>query len=192
MENQTTARSTNSNLGTIAWLMFFASIALIIHSLANAVIYIPMLIAVFIMSIVMITQKNVASGVVLLIFTLILPGLTWTAKLSYNVADAFQEVENSKREDHVSMKAHLKFEDIRVYTIGDYMYCEGKVRNTGYKPYEYVKVKVEWLDKQKRIIDTDYTYLVTSEGLEVNEAKSFNIMTPLDVDMESARYYIME
>ena len=70
------------------------------------------------------------------------------------------------------------------------MYCEGKVRNHGIKTFDYIQVKVQWLDANDKILNTDRTYALGSEGLHPKEAKSFKIMTPLDKRMESARYYI--
>lgn len=72
------------------------------------------------------------------------------------------------------------------------MYCEGKVRNNGSRAYDYIKVKVEWLDKNGDVIDTDWTYAVGGEDLGPNEAKSFKIMTESDNRMERGRYYIIE
>lgn len=37
------------------------------------------------------------------------------------------------------------------------MYCEGKVKNNGSQSYDFIKVKVEWLDENGEVIDTDWT-----------------------------------
>ena len=64
------------------------------------------------------------------------------------------------------------------------MVVEGKVRNKGIRRVENVKVSVEWMDKNGKVLDTDWTYAVSSVGLRPGGAKSFRISTRLDKKAE--------
>jgi len=70
------------------------------------------------------------------------------------------------------------------------MYCEGRVRNNGKSTVKFVKVEVEWLDQNEKVLDTDWTYAVSGDGLRPGGAKSFQIMTPADNRMKKYRYFI--
>jgi hypothetical protein len=191
MQSQATTQN-KSYLGTIGWLLFLAGIALLINSLANVFFYAPAFIASFVIGIILIAQDKTGSGVGLLLLTLIVPPIMWFGLLAYNVSDALETHAEQQELELTSMKEDIAFESIQVRSDGDYMICEGKVRNTGTNTYDFVKVKVEWLDSRNEIIDTDWTYAVGGESLAPREAKSFKIMTDRDRSMASARYYIIE
>ena len=189
---ETETKDSKSNLGIIGWILFIVGIVLMVYSLSNFIFYGPIFIATFIISIILMTRKQVASGVLLLLITLILPPILWFGLFANRFTDSMNSYDERKETEFYQQKLDIKFEDIKIYDRGNYMYCEGKVRNIGESTYEYVKVKVEWLDKNNIILDTDYTYAVSGEGLGPNEAKSFQIMTQSDKRMKSARYYLIE
>jgi hypothetical protein len=98
--------------------------------------------------------------------------------------------------DHQKMEkptalASLDFEDVKGYRDGDYFYVKGRIRNNGSVAVTYVKVEVELLDKSGRVMDTDWTYAVSSEKLRPGAAKSFETMTAVDFHVESYRYKIL-
>lgn len=194
METTTTEQKTQtkSTLGVVGWVLFAIGLVLMFNSLVYAMFYIPIFIACFIIAIILIAQKSIGSGVTLLLLDLILVPILWFGLVAYNVTDAIETSKKEAAEVSASMLQNIRFEDIKIYTRGDYMYCDGKIRNNGKDSYNYVKVKVEWLDKNGVILDTDYTFAVSGEDFLPGEAKSFSIMTREDRRMESGRYSIME
>ncbi|QVL46128.1 MAG: hypothetical protein KFB94_03215 [Methylophilaceae bacterium] len=56
----------------------------------------------------------------------------------------------------------------------------------------FIKVGVEYLDKNGTILDTDYTFVVSGENLQPTAAKSFSIMTKRDPKMTNFRYHIIK
>ena len=50
---------------------------------------------------------------------------------------------------------------------------------------------MEWLDANGKVLDTDTTYAVGSDGLRPGGAKSFTIMTSADKRMKRFRYKIV-
>jgi hypothetical protein len=101
-------------------------------------------------------NRNVGHEASMLLITLIVVPILWFGKLAYGVSE-HQRVRRENRK----LAAAISFEKVKIHTDNGYMYCEGKVRNNGQELYDYVKVKVEWLDKQGTILDTDYTFAVS-------------------------------
>ncbi|HEX7014680.1 MAG TPA: FxLYD domain-containing protein [Cyclobacteriaceae bacterium] len=181
-----------AKLGLIGWLLFIGGMVLMFMGLGTFFLYGPIFLTTFIIAIILMTRKQVGSGIALLLMTLIIPPVFWFGILAYKVGDTINTIEQEQQAEAQDKLQNIQFEDVRIFHEGNFMYCEGKVRNTGTKKFDYVKVKVEWLDKGGTILDTDFTYAVGGEGLAPNEAKSFSIMTPSDSRMQSGRYYVFE
>lgn len=181
-----------SNLGLIGWILFGLGVFLMFKSLVFFFIYGPLFLASFIISIILMTRKQIGSGISLLLLTLIVPPILGVGIFAKSVGDTMNTMEEKRNTEAQEKTRYIRFEEIKIFTEYDYMYCEGKVRNTGNKTFDFVKVKVEWLDKNDNVLDTDWTYAVSSEGLGPNEAKSFKVMTKSDRRMKSGRYYIIE
>ncbi|MFO7676052.1 MAG: FxLYD domain-containing protein [bacterium] len=150
------------------------------------IVAMPLYLAGFVLSIIGIVQGRTGRGIVLLLACVLLPLLT----IGYTCAKFGDSVSKVKT-DKIERLSRIEFEDVEGYIDGDYMYCKGKVRNMGTDEATFVKVNVEWLDKDGAILDTDYTFAVSSEGLRPGAAKSFSIMTPADRRMRSYRYHII-
>ena len=50
----------------------------------------------------------------------------------------------------------LKVEDVKVSSDRQYMYCEGSVRSSEIRTKSNVVVAVEWLDKDRKALNTDW------------------------------------
>lgn len=183
MTTQTTDRSPTKAIKA-GWICFAIGTAAMFFSLATFFIYGPLFFAAFILSIVGMAQGRVSGGVILLLVTLAIPTISWIGLFAVNVGDAMQEAKVEKRQ----ALENIGFEEIKGYIDGNYMYLEGKVRNNGSKDVEFVKVTVEWLDANEKVLDTDWTYAVSGDGLRPGAAKSFKIMTTVDKSMEKFRY----
>ena len=73
----------------------------------------------------------------------------------------------------------------KVYTDYGYCKCKGSVKNNGTKSYNYVKIKGSFKDKDGNVLDTDWTYVVGSEGLAPSETKTFEISVPSNSKIDS-------
>lgn len=62
---------------------------------------------------------------------------------------------------------------------GDYIYVTGAVKNNSGSPFTYIEVKVTYTDDNGTILDTDWTYVNSSDALLPNERKSFKVMTEM-------------
>jgi len=143
--------------------------------------------AAFILSIVAMVQGRTASGIVLLLATIAVPPIIWLGIFVVKVSDTYSAIQKEKQ----NAISAISFEEVEATSQGNYMYCKGKVRNNGTTPLSYVKVGVEWLDGRDKILDTDFTYAVSSEGLQPGAAKSFSIMSEADGRMKRFRYYVI-
>lgn len=61
---------------------------------------------------------------------------------------------------------------------GDYAYITGRVKNVSDKPISYFEIRVDYLDDDGNVLDSDYT----NDGLKLNpgEQRSFEIMSKVD------------
>lgn len=188
--------STNVKQGALigALVCFGLGIGLMVLSLWSFIIYGPLFLVAFVLSIVAMAQRRVFGGLVMLLLTLIVPpglflGLAATrgSEVAESISSSIEEQENAR----VKALEQCSIEETEGYIDGNYMYFKGKVRNNGDTEVKSVEVKVEWLDNADNVLDTDRTYAV-GPGAELRPggAKSFKIMTPADNRMESYRYWI--
>jgi len=98
---------------------------------------------------------------------------------------------NEAKAKKSSALSHIEFEDVQGSRDGGYVKVRGKVRNNGPESVDFVKVQVDILDSSKKVIDTDSTYAVSSEGLAPGAAKSFEVMVRADDRMDSFKYHIV-
>ena len=91
-----------------------------------------------------------------------------------------------------TMVKALEVSNLNSSRSGDYLYITGSIRNTGMKTYKYVELRVELLDKDGSVIDTDWTYGVGSEGIRPNEQKKFQIIVRYSSDIARYKVYIMD
>lgn len=169
----------------------------------------PLFLAAFILSIVGMAKGRVGRGIFLLLSVFIVPFLFDSfyggyklAKESSKTGVPIEKLANNKSQsDYIDKTRQLLeqkqiliknivFEDIKVESDENYMYCTGKVRNNNPESVQFVKVSVEWLDKDKKVLDSDSIYAVSSDELRPNSAKSFKIMTSSDKRMESCQYRV--
>ena len=158
-----------------------------VSPLGMLLLYGPLFLAAFILSIVGMAQGRIASGIVLLLLSIIVPLISVIGVSGYRIASTLHEQEVQKN----TALSKLAFEDVKSSGDGDYISIEGKIRNNGETPVNYVKVGVDYLDKNKTVLDTDWTYAVASEDLRPGSAKSFRIMTKRDPKMTNYRYQVL-
>lgn len=168
------------------WICLGVGIVLMFTSLATFPLYGALFFAAFVLSIVGMAQGRVGGGILLLLTTIALPTTLWLGLFAVRFSDAMKQQEQQKA---VTL-SRIEFEDVEGYIDGNFMYLKGKVRNNGTAKVDFVKVGIEWLDASEKVLDTDFTYAVSSEGLSPGNAKSFTIMTEADRRMKRFRYFI--
>ncbi|MEH6957206.1 FxLYD domain-containing protein [Neobacillus drentensis] len=72
---------------------------------------------------------------------------------------------------------------------GNYIYVTGAIKNISDISYTFVEIKVSYFDDSGNILDTDSTYLNSSDPLMPNERKSFSLMTQM-VGQKYTKYKI--
>lgn len=74
-------------------------------------------------------------------------------------------------------KPQLEILDKNATIDGDFIYTTGAVKNNSSSSYTFIQVKVTHADEKGNVIDTDTTYVNSSDTLRPNEQKYFEIMT---------------
>lgn len=72
---------------------------------------------------------------------------------------------------------------------GNYMYVRGSVENTGDKDISYYEIYAEYMDKDGKVIDSDWT---NGTDVRVGAQQRFEIMTRYDERIETCRLSIRE
>lgn len=103
-----------------------------------------------------------------------------------------EEKEKEKAIQAQKMMNPFKFEDVELIIDGNYVYCKGYIKNVSDIPHSYVRIKVVYYDKDNNILDTDWTYAVSSEGIYPEERKSFEIMTRYTEGIEQGSWSILD
>lgn len=73
-----------------------------------------------------------------------------------------------------------------------YTVCIGSIKNEGKKTYKFVQVKGAFEDSSGRVIDTDSTYAVGSEGLIPGESSTFRMSVPANKNIESCTVTVFD
>jgi hypothetical protein len=175
-------RQKDWNPSVWSFLCLVAGIVLLIVSPGFIFISAPLFLACFVLSIIAMARHHVVSGIIMMLLVFTAPPICILGVFANAFSKGIQKVEEDKR----AAIANLVFEDVSVSRDGSYMYLKGRVRNNGTTAPDFVKVEVNWLDKQGTILDTGETFVVDLEKLEPGAAKSFEIMTPENPKM--ARY----
>lgn len=86
----------------------------------------------------------------------------------------------------------LDIYDLEWDNNSSYNVCVGKVKNTGKETYYFVEVKGTFEDSAGNVLDTDWTYVVGSEGLEPGESASFRLSVDRDYNIDNCTVRILE
>ena len=71
-------------------------------------------------------------------------------------------------------------------------YCKGTIKNTGSTTYEFVTVKGAFKNSSGKVIDTDNTYAVGSEGLAPGESAEFSMFVDKDYSITSCTVTVID
>ena len=86
----------------------------------------------------------------------------------------------------------LKFSDIRLYSEYNYTYAEGTLTNTSDATVTFVKIKGAFKTSQGKVIDTDWTYAVGSEGLAPGESCKWELSVSKDTSIKNCDVSILD
>lgn len=101
-------------------------------------------------------------------------------------------IEQKQREYDMEHPVQVTNDDCKITHSRGYYYCNGTVHNVSGSTHYYVKVKVTYYDKDDKVLTTDWTYAVSSEGIKGGENQQFEIMTKVDGSPEKFKVEILE
>jgi hypothetical protein len=155
------------------WLCFVIGMVLLFAHIGTTLLSIPLFVASLVLGIVGIAQGRTASGVVLLCMSVAAPLVLVPGVVCARVGQSMATQKEAER----NALASVTIEDEEWYRDGDYFRTKGTVRNRGTTTLNYIKVGATFYDKDNQVVDTDWTYAVSGEGLAPGEARSFDMMT---------------
>lgn len=86
----------------------------------------------------------------------------------------------------------LKFTNIKIDHNSTYTVCTGIISNQGQHTYRFVSIKGGFSDFTGKVIDTDNTYAVGSEGLSPGESCTFRMSVPKNTDIKKCSISILD
>lgn len=86
----------------------------------------------------------------------------------------------------------LVFSDISITHNSSYTVCTGTITNNGRRTYTFIEIKGKFKDSSGKVLDTDWTYAVGSEGLAPGESASFRMSVDKNWDIKKCTMEIIE
>ena len=108
--------------------------------------------------------------------------------IAQSYADSYINTQKEKKETSTTP---IKISALTFSSNSSYKMAEGTVTNTGNQTVYYVKVKVAFKNISGTTIDTNWTYAVSSEGLEPGESKKFSMAVKEDYSITDATASIL-
>ena len=99
----------------------------------------------------------------------------------------------SNRLDY-SDKYNLVISNVKISHNSLYTECTGtiSVRSISDYTYRYIKIKGAFQNSYGKVIDTDWTYAIGSEGLSPGESKSFRMSVPKSTSITDCTVTIID
>lgn len=86
----------------------------------------------------------------------------------------------------------LVFSDVSISHNSSYTVCTGTLTNNGRRTYTFIEVKGKFKDSSGKVLDTDWTYAVGSEGLAPGESTTFRISVDKNWDIKKCTMEILD
>jgi hypothetical protein len=119
MEISTPSQRTQCKAVVAGWLCFVIGLVLVFVSpLGILILYVPLFLATFILSIVGMAQGRIANGLVLLLLSIVVPLVSVIGGAGYHIGQVLHEQDVQKK----TALSKLDFEDVKSYPDGEYMY----------------------------------------------------------------------
>src|SRR4030095_6435049 len=123
------------------WACIGVGIVLMFFSLMTFVLYGPLYLAAFILSIVGIAQGNTSKGIALLLCSIILPTVFGIGLGSYRIRNLVPDISKPTVKKAADL-SNLKLGHIEGRSVGNTFSLEGEVKNTGSERVKAPRVKV--------------------------------------------------
>ena len=98
-----------------------------------------------------------------------------------------KEIQRAINDLYPSQKLEIQPE-YKLEIEGNYVYTIGRIKNVSDKPVSYFEIKVDFLDDDEQVLNSDYT----NDGLKLNpgDMREFKIMTKWNSDYKKYRLSI--
>jgi|GEM_PF-4525254 len=131
---------------------------------------------------------GVGCGLMLAVFVML---GTCTMCVGKVALDASQQIEKQKEEKKQSL-ASMAIKDAEGEIDGDWFKVTGRVCNGGSVPVDFVKVQADFLDRSGNVVDTDWTYAISSAQLAPGACRSFQLMQRTGRKAAKYRVHVVE
>ncbi|HVG24720.1 MAG TPA: hypothetical protein VND45_11240 [Thermoanaerobaculia bacterium] len=102
--------------------------------------------------------------------------------------NAAMEQEKSKK---AAALASIELKDVDSETSSGYVTIRGRACNGGTEPAKFVKIGCDYLSASGQVVNSDFTYASSSDGIQPGACKEFTLMERNSRDWKRYRTYVM-
>lgn len=130
---------------------------------------------------------GVGCGVILAVVVMMGACSMFVGKAALDVNEAMEREKTKK----AAVLAAIKIKDVDSESSSGFVTIRGRACNEGSEPARFVKIGCDYLDKSDRIVNSDFTYASSSDGIQPGACKEFTLMERNSDDWQRFRTYVM-
>jgi hypothetical protein len=130
---------------------------------------------------------GVGCGVILAFVLMMGACSMFVGKAALDVNQAIEEEKTKK----ATALASIKIKDVDSEVSSGYVTIRGRACNEGSDPATFVKIGCDYLNKAGEIVNSDFTYASSSDGIQPGACKEFTLMERNSDDWIRFRAYVM-
>lgn len=130
---------------------------------------------------------GVGCGVMLAVAAMMAACSMLVGKAALDVNQAMEEERTKK----ASRLAAIRITNVDSETRSGYVTIRGRACNDGTEAAPFVKIGADYFNKEEQVVNSDFTYASSSEGIQPGACKEFTLMERNSDDWERYRTYVM-
>lgn len=130
---------------------------------------------------------GVGCGVILAVVVMMGACSMLVGKAALDVDNAMKEEKSRK----AAALAAITIKDVDSETRSGYVTIRGRACNDGSEPASFVKIGCDYLNEAGQVVNSDFTYASSSDGIQPGACKEFTLMERNNDDWERFRTYVM-
>ena len=130
-------------------------------------------------------NKSVLLSCILIVCLLFLVGCNGKNPSHERLRDTQTSIDSFSASD-------LRISGVSLSSSSSYITATGTVTNNGSRTVRFVEVKAAFKNSSGKVVDTDWTYAVGSEGLSPGESTKFSIMVDKDYSINDCSVTVQD
>jgi hypothetical protein len=130
---------------------------------------------------------GVGCGVILAVVAMMGACSLFVGKAALDINEAMEKEKQKK----TAALAAIQIKDLESESRSGYVTIRGRACNEGTERATFVKIGCDYLDGSGRVVNSDFTYASSSDGIQPGACKEFTLMERNSEDWERYRAYVL-